>query len=608
MSKRKTNVDYKHKLLNYYSTGKKTNSPARGKKTISGSKTLITKQFDNGTTLLIPNENDQFEEYDIMGKGTKLASAYSIEPNQDFVEYDLVSKEFSQKKNSCCDACNDNGKQVHAQSLDSDVDFSGEAFVESFEERKNEPSYYPEKNTSTPSIRKEKESPYASGDPHIPYPKNPKQYHNQPEEERALKEDDLIADMKSILGGQTVYDPVSKKMVNKAELARQKMVEPTPIPKAATKAPEPEPKPIDQKNEHEIFDKIRQSMQFANAYDLGSISMEKRFQDFDSLSDIKEKDKSENKKPSATVNQAVDTNIQKPGHGPVSSLEFIQDLDQVKRKAAATAFQNPPVPAKDWCLIKHHIVRTLEEEQNDVWRDYSKTPVVIKKENDKDTGGSFIMKDAIKEYWKAVRGTKASPPDHQNIDPEAFALGSCKDSIAWSAAFVSWVMKYSGIEESDGFAFSQRHITYIVQALRNRYANSGAGDPAKPIWLYDNNEALVPGDILCSNREGTSFTFNSLKKKYVDDDSTVDIATIKGSQHCDIVKEIINDGGKRYVIVVGGNKSTDGSANGRTVNDSRFEVDQNNVLVDKSHHYAIIKLTECRNPGFGIEPVVKPNA
>jgi uncharacterized protein YycO len=44
------------------------------------------------------------------------------------------------------------------------------------------------------------------------------------------------------------------------------------------------------KNEHAIFDKISQSMQYANSYDLGSIDLENRFESFDREMDKEEKE------------------------------------------------------------------------------------------------------------------------------------------------------------------------------------------------------------------------------------------------------------------------------------------------------------------------------
>jgi hypothetical protein len=126
-------------------------------------------------------------------------------------------------------------------------------------------------------------------------------------EASAPSDDDFMADMQSILTGQSVYDPVAKQTVRKD-------VQPAPkAPQAGT----------DTSNAQDIFDKLAASMQYANAYDLGTVELENRFADFDMLDDVTRKEAEDKKQRKAPPPAAK---------GPaVGSEEFIEDMDAIHR-------------------------------------------------------------------------------------------------------------------------------------------------------------------------------------------------------------------------------------------------------------------------------------
>ncbi|SFD84100.1 hypothetical protein SAMN05518672_103459 [Chitinophaga sp. CF118] len=91
------------------------------------------------------------------------------------------------------------------------------------------------------------------------------------------KEEDIVNDLQAILSGKKVYDPTAKKTVNRDDLGKQQSVN-TPPPPAGNDP--------SVKNEHAIFDRIAQNMQYANAYNLGTIQVDteelnNRFNDFE---------------------------------------------------------------------------------------------------------------------------------------------------------------------------------------------------------------------------------------------------------------------------------------------------------------------------------------
>lgn len=87
-----------------------------------------------------------------------------------------------------------------------------------------------------------------------------------------IRDEDLLSDLQSIARGE----PVPAKHETKAA--------PSKAMDAAPPRPAPPPPPAEQPtvtNEHAIFDKIAQNMQYANAYELGTVELSRRFDAFD---------------------------------------------------------------------------------------------------------------------------------------------------------------------------------------------------------------------------------------------------------------------------------------------------------------------------------------
>jgi hypothetical protein len=79
-----------------------------------------------------------------------------------------------------------------------------------------------------------------------------------------VKDEDVLKDLQAILGGKPIKGP-----------------DPAPTPAAQAQPPPPQPAQQEFKNEHAIFDRIAANMSLANAYNLGSFDLEKRFEQFD---------------------------------------------------------------------------------------------------------------------------------------------------------------------------------------------------------------------------------------------------------------------------------------------------------------------------------------
>ncbi len=134
-------------------------------------------------------------------------------------------------------------------------------------------------------------------------------------------DDDLDADLQAILRGEKAYDPETKQIIAKTG------TNPNPgVPKPVQAATPPPPVLPDTPNEHAIFDRIAQSMQYANAYDLGSIDLDQRFSDFDKLEELEKKI---NKKLSPE--KPTETEETKASSEQLTATQFIHDLDEINR-------------------------------------------------------------------------------------------------------------------------------------------------------------------------------------------------------------------------------------------------------------------------------------
>jgi hypothetical protein len=141
----------------------------------------------------------------------------------------------------------------------------------------------------------------------------------------SASDDDFISDMQAILTHQKVYDPVAKKMIDADQVGRPAAAEPSQGQGSVGEQAS---------NSQAIFDKIAQSMQYANQYDLGTVELENRFADFDRISDLQQG--SEAKKPAAAANDTP------PQAGLATATaadtqDFIQDLDAMQRQRDAAA-------------------------------------------------------------------------------------------------------------------------------------------------------------------------------------------------------------------------------------------------------------------------------
>jgi hypothetical protein len=136
-------------------------------------------------------------------------------------------------------------------------------------------------------------------------------------------EDEFLADMKAIMSGQKMYDPVSKTLTDRHGI--------TPPPEAREDPPappssQPPPEIPPAGAGHDIFQRIAQSMEYAGAYDLGSVELDNRFAQFDEAADKRRPKRAADAGPAGIQPPPVPT-VSPPPPPPESKLDqFNADL------------------------------------------------------------------------------------------------------------------------------------------------------------------------------------------------------------------------------------------------------------------------------------------
>jgi hypothetical protein len=108
----------------------------------------------------------------------------------------------------------------------------------------------------------------------------------------------------------------------------------------------------------------------------------------------------------------------------------------------------------------------------------------------------------------------------------------------WSAAFISWVMCEAGLGSTEQFRRAIAHHSYIDQAIRARDARSSQA----AFVAYDaGEEAIVPGDLLCTSRRPVYRTLAERRRQMGTGART----------HCDVVVKV--DEARERILAIGGN-------------------------------------------------------
>jgi hypothetical protein len=230
----------------------------------------------------------------------------------------------------------------------------------------------------------------------------------------------------------------------------------------------------------------------------------------------------------------------------------------------------------DWCQMRQTIARIARAEERR-WTQPDGTKFL-------ESHPSRLP--ILQSYWLTVPGFTTA------ADAARAARESARDARAWSAAFICFVMHTAGIRQVHGFEFSERHMNYIVGALRNRERS----DQNRVFWLFDHIEIqreATPkiGDLLCFNRLDNGMTrhsYASLRRAFWSGGNQH--RPPRGASHCGIVVGMVESGGRRFLQAIGGNET--GSVRLRRIPIDRFggipNPQANNINI-----FGIIKLLRC---------------
>jgi Uncharacterized protein conserved in bacteria (DUF2272) len=148
------------------------------------------------------------------------------------------------------------------------------------------------------------------------------------------------------------------------------------------------------------------------------------------------------------------------------------------------------------------------------------------------------VRPAIAGYWTAVPDQSALAVQSR-LNQIHRAAGW---SMAWSAAFVSYVVCTAGVESTEAFQRSDSHFVYVDQAIANARSQSPTG-----LYRARDISTGLPnvGDLLCADRAANNQpSYQSLAARE-------EAGGQRRFMHCDLVVSVAKRGG--YVAVIGGN-------------------------------------------------------
>lgn len=145
------------------------------------------------------------------------------------------------------------------------------------------------------------------------------------------------------------------------------------------------------------------------------------------------------------------------------------------------------------------------------------------------------LADSIAGYW-TVTPEGGWILENQNARWDGSA-SSARWRYPWSAAFISWVMCESGLDELNQFRRAIAHHTYIDQAIR-----AGDGGAPAAFTAHDIGDApILPGDLLCSGRRPAYRSLAERRRQMGEGART----------HCDVVVAL--DDARGRILTIGGN-------------------------------------------------------
>jgi uncharacterized protein YgiM (DUF1202 family) len=226
--------------------------------------------------------------------------------------------------------------------------------------------------------------------------------------------------------------------------------------------------------------------------------------------------------------------------------------------------------------LKEHLLNSAIEE----WNYFGKQEITGYQKN---ADGSFKLsaKGNLIPIFKMSGHREEESPYYLRVGEYWTELNESyngRNDVAWSAAFISFLMKNSKLQKSD-FLFNSQHSKYIRKAILSKQNN----DVSYGFWGYKLDEySPEVGDLVCYVR-GTAIG----KINY--DSSSDDYES-----HSDLVVEKNGN----TLRVIGGNVED-------SVTMKHLELDNNGFLVDKSKKWFVILKNRLKNSEISINDTIE---
>jgi hypothetical protein len=144
--------------------------------------------------------------------------------------------------------------------------------------------------------------------------------------------------------------------------------------------------------------------------------------------------------------------------------------------------------------------------------------------------------EAVGGYWAAVPNANWIWARQNEAWQESGLAARWRDP--WSAAFISWVMCESGVNEQAQFERAIAHHSYIDQAIR---ARDSLQSRSLFVAYQPGEQQINPGDLLCSG-------LRPMYKTLADRRTQLGVGA---RTHCDIVVEV--NMAEQQILTIGGN-------------------------------------------------------
>lgn len=488
-------VTYEEILKNYYGSNGNKRTKSKKKNNTRAKTVMFSKVFDNGDNLIqkiIPPSS--FKEYVVQSSLTdkQVFEEYvvqsSVPVDEVFEEYVVRSsiQESSTAKSFMSSLPNRN----NSPSEEYNFDLMGSASA-----NKNNVGNELHKSctpTNT-TFRRENTNFQNTGNAGNEQPKTSQQ---------TSTDSDFEQDFKDILQGKKLYDQASKKVIDRNQTATQQSLQPSqPSPSTAAQPPVKE-----FTNEHLIFDEIAKKMKYATAYDLGTVEIDKRFNDFDKIAELQKRANAAKAVRSSEMTTGTPVTKVIYKEPEVNTVDFIKDLDAIKKGACAQSWvQEYTSPLTVTRGIRNNNPGNIQINERNNWD--SKVPVSQNTDGrfEQFTSYAYGVRALIILIRNYIRGGR----DTVRKIAEVYAPSQENDTIAYSRFLAGRL----NVDEQASLSLTRNILRLLIQSI-GRMEN---GQECISDQQFDEGWTLLP-DQIRSETQSTIYTANI---SHVFDDTTI---------------------------------------------------------------------------------------